>query len=223
VPRRLCGLGHDRRVRRDSSAGSKGFPYPWDPSNARQILQWTITNGYDDLLFGFELGNEQNSKYSATQIAHNFQVLHALTVELWPDASKRPVLCGPDPHSYHGIDPKVSWIGDFLDEALALGVPIFAATHHEYTEVDNTTFTSPAALDKNGVIANMVNDTVRRHSATAEVWGGEIGPHNGGSPPCDHTSMRWAGDHWLFVVCCLLFVVCCLLFVVCCLLFAVGR
>ena len=33
-----------------------------------------------------------------------------------------------------------------------------------------------------------------------EVWGGEIGPHNGGSPPCDHTSMRWAnfGDSFWY-------------------------
>ncbi len=50
-------------------------------------------------------------------------------------------------------------------------------------------------------MAAAVNDTVRRHApfdpaAPAAnafgIWGGEIGPHNGGSPPCDHTSMRWA-------------------------------
>jgi hypothetical protein len=33
-----------------------GFPFPWDPSNARQILQWTIAQGLDRLIFGFELG-----------------------------------------------------------------------------------------------------------------------------------------------------------------------
>ena len=43
-----------------SSAGignpTPGFPFPWDPSNARQILQWTIDQGLDHLIFGFELG-----------------------------------------------------------------------------------------------------------------------------------------------------------------------
>ena len=75
---------------------------PWDPTNAKAILEWTIAQGYDDLLFGFELGNEQNSKYTGKQIATNFGILHNLTVALWPDAAKRPVLVGPDPHSYHG-------------------------------------------------------------------------------------------------------------------------
>ena len=38
---------------------------------------------------------------------------------------------------------------------------MFAATHHEYIEVDSTSFTSPQALDATGVIARMVNTTVR--------------------------------------------------------------
>ena len=51
---------------------------------------------------GFELGNEQNTQYSGAQIAKNFAILHNLTRELWPDVSARPVLLGPDPHSFHG-------------------------------------------------------------------------------------------------------------------------
>ena len=34
------------------------------------------------------------------------------------------------------------------------------------------------------------------------LWSsGEIGPHNGGSPPCDHSSMRWAnfGDSFWYL------------------------
>ena len=39
----------------------------------------------------------------------------------------------------------------------------------------------------------MVRDTAQRVGlAQPEVWAGEIGPHNGGSPPCNHSSMRWA-------------------------------
>lgn len=44
-------------------------------------------------------------------------------------------------------------------------------------------------------IAAAINATVRAHAPNTTqtgIYGGEIGPHNGGSPPCDHTSMRWA-------------------------------
>lgn len=44
------------------------FPQPWDSTNAEQILKWTIDNGYDHLIKGFELGNEQNSQYSGAQV-----------------------------------------------------------------------------------------------------------------------------------------------------------
>ena len=50
----------------DGSGGSVDdgpFPWPWDPTNARAILQWTIDAGLDHLLVAFELGNEQNVKH----------------------------------------------------------------------------------------------------------------------------------------------------------------
>ena len=40
--------------------------------------------------------------------------------------------------------------------------------------------------------ADAVVDAVRSVDKSVGVWGGEIGPHNGGSPVCDHSSMRWA-------------------------------
>jgi hypothetical protein len=43
--------GHDLGA---SAAGP--FPFPWDPSNARAILTWTIAHGQDHLLHGLELG-----------------------------------------------------------------------------------------------------------------------------------------------------------------------
>jgi hypothetical protein len=116
-----------------SGSGSGPFPFPWDPTNARAILQWTIDNKLDRLLAGLELGNEQNDKYSGAQQAASFKVLHDLTVELWPDAATRPVLFGPDPHSYHHGSDSAKWITDWLDACKKLGVPIHAATHHEYS------------------------------------------------------------------------------------------
>ena len=40
-------------------------------------------------------GNEQNSRYTGAQQAEDFEALYNLTVELWPDPRRRPVLFGP--------------------------------------------------------------------------------------------------------------------------------
>ena len=33
------------------AGGGPGYPYPWDPSNAREILEWTIEQQLDHLIF----------------------------------------------------------------------------------------------------------------------------------------------------------------------------
>ena len=65
-------------------------------------------------------------------------------------------------------------------------------THHEYIEVDATNFDNASRLDftsRIGTLANETRSKVLKHGA---LWAGEIGPHNGGSSVCSHTSMRWA-------------------------------
>lgn len=92
----------------------------------------TIANGYDELIFGFELGNEQNAKYTGSKIAADFGVLQKLLARLWPDEARRPVLVGPDPHSYHTASPKsAEWLAEFLEATKNIGVKMHAATHHE--------------------------------------------------------------------------------------------
>jgi hypothetical protein len=61
--RSIPGLRRDSaplflRQRRDRTpgAGPGGYPFPWDPSNARAILEWTMAQQLDHLIFGFELG-----------------------------------------------------------------------------------------------------------------------------------------------------------------------
>lgn len=189
--------GHDLAT---PAVGDGGFPFPWDPTNAKQLLKFIIAEGFAHLIVGLELGNEQNSKYSAAKDAQNFEVLHNLTLELWPNDATRPKLYGPDRHSFHN-DKIDSYIADFVTECKKRGVPLYGATHHEYTEVDGTSFTSSDHLDVNAQIAKAVNKSIRSRSSSVKVVGGEIGPHNGGSPPCDHTSMRWAnfGDSLWYV------------------------
>jgi hypothetical protein len=50
---------------------------------------------------------------------------------------------------------------------------------------------SPALLNTTATISAEVNASLGARDGL-QLWAGEIGPHNGGSPPCDHTSMRWA-------------------------------
>ena len=204
--------GHDMNSMKDADTFSSSttttttnpFPFPWNSTNAREILTWTIKQGFGPLIHGFELGNEQNTQYTGAQSAADLNVLHQLIVELWPQDKDpkhpRPVLYGPDPHSLHDANMKgptgseLKWVGDWLDACHALNLPIRGVTHHEYIEVDPSPegFTSPDRFALTGDIAKTVVQQVRQHDPDVEIWVGEIGPHNGGNPVCDHTMMRWA-------------------------------
>ena len=110
-----------------------------------------------------------------------------------------PMLVGPDVTRGHGQDHS-QYLLDFANECKRLGVEIGALTHHEYIEVEqdqpsNTPFSS-SKLDETAVAAAVFNATASR--AGIPLWAGEIGPHNGGSPPCDHTSERGHGLPTLF-------------------------
>ena len=117
---------------------------------ARKSLSDTI------VVVGVCQGNEQNNKYTGEQQANDFAILYKLTVELWPDEKRRPVLFGPDPHSLHGpTGNQLGWIAEWLDGMAAKKVPVHAVTHHQYTEVDPSPagFTSATKLSLNGAIA----------------------------------------------------------------------
>ena len=51
----------------------------------------------DHLIYGLELGNEVQDIFTAAQQAANFAILHNLTMELWPDASRRECSNGLSP------------------------------------------------------------------------------------------------------------------------------
>ena len=197
----------------------------------------------DHLIYGLELGNEVQDIFTAAQQATNFAILHNLTMELWPDASRRECSNGLSPrssdagrvaanecrapalrpgHSVYALRtfgaelrrvdrrvarqlpaaggprarrdaPHVRWPTPNISLD-PVAYPIHGHIWSRYTEVNPTAagFTDARKLAMSGAVAAAMNRTVREHSATARVFGGEIGPHNGGSPPCDHSSMRWA-------------------------------
>ena len=178
----------------------------WDPSNARALLSWSQARGIP--FFGLELGNERNSQQTAQSQAADFQVLHALLLELWPSdppavpptATSRPWLLGPDTHSFKDSPSKwpatLQYLGAFADEVHRLGfaVAFHAVTHHEYDEIAEGGMggRNASRLDLSGRIGAAANATVRQRFPGVDLWAGEIGPHNGGGAPCSHASMRWA-------------------------------
>ena len=177
----------------------------WNSTNARQLLSWTIANGYDGLIYALELGNEVDGMYTGEGQARNLQVLQQLTEELWPDAATRPLLLGPDAAHQQSPggkpEPRDAYVRDFFAACATLKVPIAGATLHKYIEVTTARDTNATFLDKTKARLSAYSTTVDKgwHSVAASsglppprIWGGEVGPHNGGVPPCDHTSMRWA-------------------------------
>ena len=224
-------------------------PFPWDPTEARHLLQWTQSRGLDRLIAGFELGNEQNTACAAA--AHAI-FRFAIRCAIFPTRAVLP--SSPQVHGGAGGDqlrrapqPDGRTVAGRVDAAAALRPrPPFIPRDEHRPRQDGAQvhgrlarrlraprrphrrrhpprvhrgrahrrrcaqfwrnsaqfclrfppptagFTNASVLDTNAVVASAVNASVRRASATVAIVGGEIGPHNGGSPPCNHTSMRWA-------------------------------
>ena len=108
----------------------------WDPTEAKALMQYLIKANHT--IYGFELGNEQNTNYLPHKAASNFKILSDLLAELWPNASNRPKVIGPDVHGFHGDPrtsapekPKLKYLREFAPNCSLLGVPLHAVTHHE--------------------------------------------------------------------------------------------
>ena len=178
----------------------------WDGREARVLMRHLIRANHT--VYGFELGNEQNTVFSPAAAAASFRVLSQLLIELYPDAATRPRIIGPDVHGFHA-DPRTSradgakleYLAAFARNCSAAGVPLHALTHHEYVEVpENPTAPPPfQTLDITTAAATAANATLSAAAPGVQIWAGEIGPHNGGSPGCSPSSERWAGfadSHW---------------------------
>jgi hypothetical protein len=78
-----------------------------------------------------------------------------------------------------------------------LEVPLHASTHHEYVEVDQNP-TAPPKVDVLNItrqVATAVNETLATYAPGVQIWAGEIGPHNGGTVPCDSSKMTPVRAH----------------------------
>lgn len=177
----------------------------YDPSNAQELL--SFARSIDCPIFGVELGNEQDKAMTAQAQAESATALYAMLRQVFPEEGQRPRLLGPDPHSFHTASDVAGHGGlhvvHYMGNLSAAGTPQYAATHHEYIEVgaeDNTSFYNASYLQRAADISKNMAAAVRAEKAREgrkpsdgpQLWGGEIGPHNGGSPPCDASSERWS-------------------------------
>ena len=160
----------------------------WDPSDARALIAYLIQAKHE--IFGYELGNEQNTHYTPDQAAHSFAILSKLLVQMYPDASTRPKIIGPDVHGFHGDPltsapekPKLKYLQEFGPSCEAAGVPLHAMTHHEYVEVDpgqgpgaTTIPPQPDQLNITNLITKAVNETLSVSAPSVQIWAGASSP-----------------------------------------------
>jgi len=99
-------------------------PGSWDPSNTRDFLLYIRDHRQEDVIFGFELGNELDAQgYNASVCAKDFHTLHKIFMEIWPNPARRPKLIGPDEVA------SPSFLMEFLKYA---GDVVDVATWHMY-------------------------------------------------------------------------------------------
>ena len=162
----------------------------------------------------FELGNEQCGVFTAEETARNFALLTELLTGLYPNETERPKIIGPDPWGFHepfgghsnqsdgreqrqrlDAAQRLQFIVDFYRNCSQLGVHLHALSHHEYIDVPPNPQTplngNTTILDFTGAIASHVNRTLGAVAPGVQIWAGEVGPHNGGSPGCS-SGGRWA-------------------------------
>lgn len=162
----------------DTAACAQGPKYVWNSTNAQQLLSYLIANNQS--VWGFELGNEINlggpgtgCNLRATQQA---DALVALSGMLSGGSLSDAKLIGPDGAG----NTWLPWLEEYL-AVLPHGGLLHAITNHVYNGMTTLDFNSPAQLDNSlPEIANYTNAS-RALYPTAEIWGGELGPHGGGN------------------------------------------
>jgi len=145
---------------------------PWDPTNARALLEYARTG--QQAIYALELGNEQNQAMSAADQAAALRVLDALVADVYGGDSERPLLVGPDTHSFKGPSNNAVVLA-YLQAYVTAAAPVLSAvTHHEYIEITAENVLNATFLDISADVAAQVMGAVRAVNSTIEVWAGEV-------------------------------------------------
>lgn len=120
---------------------------------------------------------------TAVEQADAFRVLSSAVNTVYGSGSDRPLLVGPDPHSFRDTGSALPKLLEYIHDFLVSAGPtlLHAVTHHEYIEITSDNVVDPTFLDTTSSIAKSIMTTVRGVNPSIEVWAGEIGPHNGGT------------------------------------------
>eukprot|EP01087_Luapelamoeba_hula_P008574 TRINITY_DN2153_c0_g1_i1.p1 TRINITY_DN2153_c0_g1~~TRINITY_DN2153_c0_g1_i1.p1 ORF type:complete len:505 (-),score=73.43 TRINITY_DN2153_c0_g1_i1:23-1537(-) len=174
---------------------SKGLPGTWDPSNARDFLTYIRDNKQDDIIFGFELGNELDLQITGPVFpggvcARDFHTLRGILNDLWPNADTRPKLIGPD------CVPKEPFVTDFL---VGAGSIIDVLTWHLYISAGAdpelpAKLMEPKWLDRSRTEIAPWHGYRNKYAPQAQLWLGETGPaYNSGQ---NLTTNRFEDGFW---------------------------
>ncbi|EXB65076.1 Heparanase-like protein 2 [Morus notabilis] len=167
----------------------------WDPQNARELMKYTIANGYK--IDSYELGNELcgygvSAKLDSVQYGKDIIVLKNLVKDLYPDSSTRPKVLGPA-----GFYEE-KWFTTFLE---TIGPEVIdGVTHHIYnlgSGIDPNLINKiqdPFYLDLIARTYENVSRSVQKHAPLAGAWVGEGGGafNSGGKNIQD----RFVGGFW---------------------------
>ncbi|GAB4829071.1 hypothetical protein Ancab_018733 [Ancistrocladus abbreviatus] len=156
--------------------GSDDFIGAWNPQNARDLMQYTISKGHK--IDSWELGNELSGsgvagRTAALQYAKDTIALKKMVQELYPDPATRPKVLAPSGF----FDQK--WYEDYLQ---ATGPDVVdGVTHHIYNlgsgndkELINRV-QDPYYLDQIAQTYKDMSTVVNEFGPWAGAWVGEAG------------------------------------------------
>ncbi|XP_015894941.4 heparanase-like protein 2 isoform X1 [Ziziphus jujuba] len=161
----------------------------WNPQNARELMEYTISKGY--MIDSYELGNELcgsgiSARVESEQYGKDMIELKNLVKELYPDTSRRPKVLGPGGF----YDEK--WFNTFLQVS---GPDVVdGLTHHIYNlgaGVDRNLINNiqdPYYLNQIAQTYADVSRSIKDFGPWAGAWVGESGgAYNSGGKNVSHT------------------------------------
>ncbi|XP_077210369.1 heparanase-like protein 1 [Tasmannia lanceolata] len=165
---------------------------PWNPSNARDFIKYTVSKGYkiDSWEFGNEIsGSGIGAKVEAKQYGEDMIVLKGLLNELYQNSTTQPQLLAPGGF----FDQK--WFSDFLQTSGPNVVD--GVTHHIYNlgaGVDPNLalkIQDPYFLDQIVQTYRDIELTLRSFAPWSSPWIGESGgAYNSGGKDVSHSFLN---------------------------------
>lgn len=152
------------------------FEGPWNSTNARDFIQYTVDHGYT--MNAWEFGNELSgsgvgTSISAQQYAADVKEFHKIIQEIYHDHPSFPFVVAPD-----GFFEK-NWFEEFL-QTLGPNV-VDVVSHHIYNlgpGVDKNLvqkILDPSYLDGEIAPFKTLQETLRQYGFNANSWVGEAG------------------------------------------------